>query len=60
MMTCELRRWASLNSAMDLARRLSLALEQNRLRREMQKLTHPKVVIIDEVGNLTSVSNAVF
>lgn len=53
VMTCELGHRVYFTSAMDLARRLSLALEQNRLHREMQKLTHPKVLIIDEVGYLT-------
>ena len=53
VMTCELGHRVYFTSAMDLARRLSLALEQNRLHREMQKLTHPKVLIIDEVVYLT-------
>ena len=53
VMTCELGHRAYFTSALDLARRLSLALEQNRLHREMLKLTHPKVLIIDEVGYLT-------
>ena len=52
VMTCELGHRVYFTSAMDLARRLSLALEQNRLHRELSKLVHPKVLVIDEVGYL--------
>lgn len=52
VMTCELGHRAYFTNAMEMARRLSLALEQNRLHRELNKLVHPKVLIIDEVGYL--------
>lgn len=38
--------------AVDLARRLSTALAENRLRREMKNLTRPTLLVIDEVGYL--------
>ena len=50
MLTCEKGHRAYFTSAMDLARRLSQALAENRLRRELMKLVHPKVLILDEVG----------
>jgi DNA replication protein DnaC len=53
VMTCELGHRVYFTSAMEMARRLSLALEQNRLHRELNKLVHPKALIIDEVGYLT-------
>jgi DNA replication protein DnaC len=40
-------------SAVELARKLALALSQNRLHREMNNFTRPKLLIIDEVGYLT-------
>lgn len=39
-------------SAVELARKLSLALAENRLHREMKNFTRPKLLIIDEVGYL--------
>lgn len=39
-------------NALELARKLSLALAENRLHREMKNLTRPKLLIIDEVGYL--------
>ena len=39
-------------TAIDLARKLSLALSENRLHREIKNLTRPKLLIIDEVGYL--------
>ncbi len=53
VMTCELGHRVYFTSAIELARRLSLAMEQNRLHREMNKLVHPKALVIDEVGYLT-------
>lgn len=50
---CVLRHRAYFTNAMDLARRLSSALAENRLHREMMKLVHPKVLILDEVGYLS-------
>ena len=52
VMTCELGHRVYFTSALDLARRLSLALEQNRLHREMNKLVQPKLLIVDEIGYL--------
>lgn len=53
VMTCELGHRVYFTSAIDLARRLSLAMGQNRLHREINKLVQPKLLIIDEVGYLT-------
>src|ERR1700747_2099307 len=39
-------------SAIELARRMTRALAENRLRREMKTLNRPKLLIIDEVGYL--------
>jgi DNA replication protein DnaC len=39
-------------SAVECARKLSQAMAENRLHREMTKLTHPKLLVIDEVGYL--------
>ena len=38
--------------AIDLARRLTQALAENRLRREMKNLTRPRLLVLDEVGYL--------
>ena len=38
--------------AIDLARRLTQALAENRLRREMNNLTRPRLLVLDEVGYL--------
>jgi DNA replication protein DnaC len=51
--TCELGHRVYFTNAMEMARRLSLGLSENRLDREMRRLVHPKVLIIDEVGYLT-------
>jgi DNA replication protein DnaC len=40
-------------TAIDLARRMSTALAENRLHREIHNMTRPKLLIIDEVGYLT-------
>jgi DNA replication protein DnaC len=39
-------------SAVELARKLALALQENRLHREMKNFTRPKLLILDEVGYL--------
>ncbi|MEM9444379.1 MAG: IS21-like element helper ATPase IstB [Verrucomicrobiota bacterium] len=39
-------------NAMDLAHKLTKAVDENRLHREMKNLTRPKLLIIDEVGYL--------
>jgi len=40
-------------TAIEVARKLALALAENKLHREMKNLTRPKLLIIDEVGYLT-------
>ena len=50
VLICERGHRVYFTSAMDLARRLSQALAENRLRRELMKLVHPKALILDEVG----------
>jgi DNA replication protein DnaC len=44
---------AYFTNALELARKLSLALAENRLHREMKNLTRPKLLILDEIGYLT-------
>ena len=39
-------------TAIDLAHKLSKAVDQNRLHRELNALTQPKLLIIDEIGYL--------
>ncbi|MGC2163700.1 MAG: IS21-like element helper ATPase IstB [Silvibacterium sp.] len=39
-------------TAIDLARRMAIAIAENRLSREIKNLTRPKLLIIDEVGYL--------
>lgn len=51
--TCELGHRVYFTTAMEMARRLATALEQNRLPRELNRLRHPKLLVIDEVGYLT-------
>jgi DNA replication protein DnaC len=53
VMTCELGHRVYFTSAMDMARKLTTALEQNRLHRQLCALTQPKLLIIDEVGYLS-------
>lgn len=53
VMTCELGHRVYFTTAMEMARRLTTAVEQNRLPRELYRLRHPKLLIIDEVGYLT-------
>ena len=52
VLTCELGHRVYFTSAMDLARRLTTALDNNRLHRELSNLTRPKLLVIDEVGYL--------
>ena len=52
-LACKMGHRAYFTNAMELARRLSSALAENRLHREMMKLVHPKVLILDEVGYLS-------
>lgn len=53
VLACEKGHRAYFTNVMDAARRLSTALLENRLHREMLKLVHPKVLILDEVGYLS-------
>jgi len=53
VLTCELGHRAYFTSAMDMARRLTTAMESNRLPRELSNLTRPKLLVIDEVGYLS-------
>jgi len=53
VLTCEKGHRAYFGNVMDVARKLSTALLENRLHREMLKLVHPKVLILDEVGYLS-------
>ena len=52
-MTAELGHRVYFTSAIEMARRLVKALAENHLKREMNKLTQPKLLILDEVGYLT-------
>jgi DNA replication protein DnaC len=51
--TAELGHRVYFTSAIEMARRLSRAMAENRLHRELNKLVHPKLLVIDEVGYLT-------
>lgn len=53
VMTAELGHKVYFTTAIDMARRLTKAVAENRLHREMNILTNPKLLIIDEVGYLT-------
>lgn len=52
VLTAELGFRVSFTTAIDLARRLTSALSENRLHRELKTLTRPTLLIIDEVGYL--------
>lgn len=52
VMTAHLGHRVYFTSAIDLVRRLSKAMAENRLSREMKNLTRPKLLIIDEAGYL--------
>jgi DNA replication protein DnaC len=39
-------------TAIEVARKLALALAENKLHREMKNLTRPKLLVLDEVGYL--------
>jgi DNA replication protein DnaC len=52
MMTAEMGNRVYFTTAVDLARKLTLAMSQNRLHRELNALTQPKLLILDEVGYL--------
>lgn len=50
--TAELAHRVYFTTAIDMARKLAEALAHNKLHREMNNLTRPKLLIIDEVGYL--------
>jgi len=53
VVTAELGHRVYFTSAIEMARKLSKAVAENRLPRELHKLTHPKLLIIDEMGYLS-------
>lgn len=53
VVTAELGNRVYFTTAIDMARKLTKAMHENRLSREMKNLTRPKVLIIDEVGYLS-------
>lgn len=52
VMTCELGHRVHFTTAMDLAHKLTKDVDANRLKRAMNALMQPKLLIIDEVGYL--------
>ena len=50
--TCELGHRVCFTTAIDLAHKLTKAVDANRLDREMRNLTRPKLLVLDEVGYL--------
>lgn len=53
VVTAELGNRVYFTTAIDMARKLTKAMSENRLSREFKNLTRPKLLIIDEVGYLT-------
>ena len=53
LITAELGHRVYFTTAIDMARKLTTAMAENRLHRELIKHTHPRLLIIDEVGYLT-------
>lgn len=53
VVTAELGHRVYFTSAIEMARKLTKAMHENRLSRELKNLTRPKVLIIDEVGYLS-------
>jgi DNA replication protein DnaC len=53
VMTARMGHRVYFTSAVDLAHKLTQATEHNRLHRQLNALTHPKLLIIDEVGYLS-------
>lgn len=52
IVTAELGHRVYFTSAIEMARKLGRAMAENRLHREMNNLTRPKLLIIDEIGYL--------
>jgi DNA replication protein DnaC len=53
VVTAELGHRIYFTTAMDMVRRLTKAMKENRLTREINNLLRPKLLVIDEVGYLT-------
>ncbi len=53
VLTAELGHRVYFTTAIDMARKLSKAMAENRLHRELNNMTRPKLLVIDEVGYLT-------
>ena len=53
MRTAELGHRVYFTTALDLARRLSKAVAENRLHRQLSVFTQPKLLVLDEVGYLS-------
>ena len=53
VMTAELGHRVYFTTAMDLAQRLTKAVDGNRLHRQLKALVQPKLLVIDEVGYLS-------
>ena len=53
ILTAQMGHRVYFTTAVDLAHKLTQAMEQNRLHRQLNALTQPKLFIIDEVGYLT-------
>lgn len=53
MVTAELGHRVYFTTAIEMARKLTKAMHENRLSRELKNLTRPKLLIIDEVGYLS-------
>ena len=53
VVTAELGHRVYFTTAIEMARKLTKALHENRLSRELKNLTRPKLLIIDEVGYLS-------
>jgi DNA replication protein DnaC len=51
-LTAELGHRVYFTTAMEMARKLSKAMAENRLHREMNTLCHPKLLVLDEIGYL--------
>jgi DNA replication protein DnaC len=53
VLTCELGHRVYFTSALEMARKLTKSMAENRLHRELTKLVHARLLIIDEMGYLT-------
>lgn len=51
-LTCDKGKRVYFTTAVDMVRKLNKAMHENRLHRALQMMTHPSVLVIDEVGYL--------